>query len=118
MIASATNFTRSLVGTAGTLLLAGLCIAGATAPAAAHTTLDVNGKGERIATVSYADLDLGSADGRATLDGRIRVAARQVCTDNGPDPRSGVNTFSCVYKAVKSGRHAALAAVSGARAAN
>lgn len=29
--------------------------------------------------VSYADLDLTSADGKATLDGRIRGAVRQVC---------------------------------------
>lgn len=29
--------------------------------------------------VSYADLDLGSAAGRATLDGRIKRAVRDVC---------------------------------------
>lgn len=29
--------------------------------------------------VSYADLDLSSAQGRATLDARVRHAARQVC---------------------------------------
>jgi UrcA family protein len=118
MIASATNFTRSLVGTAGTLLLAGLCIAGATAPAAAHTTLDVNGQGQQVAVISYADLDLGSPDGRAALEGRIRVAARKVCTDNSPDPRSGINTFVCVQQALKTGRHAVMAAAATARAAN
>ena len=30
-------------------------------------------------TVSYADLDLSTAHGRAALDARVRGAARQVC---------------------------------------
>ncbi|QMW24576.1 UrcA family protein [Sandaracinobacteroides saxicola] len=37
------------------------------------------------ATVRYADLDLATSAGRATLDARIRGAARNVC---GVDPRN------------------------------
>jgi len=33
----------------------------------------------RTVTVSYADVDLGSAAGNAALDRRIRVAAARVC---------------------------------------
>lgn len=34
----------------------------------------------RSIAVSYADLDLDSAEGRATLDNRIRSAVRRVCS--------------------------------------
>lgn len=48
----------------------------AAAPAAAQTVDSV--------TVSYADLNLGSAAGRAVLDRRIAHAARQVCGQFAP----------------------------------
>lgn len=41
--------------------------------------------GPRQATVSYADLDLNSADGQAILVARIHRAAEAVC---GPEPDS------------------------------
>lgn len=37
----------------------------------------------RTARVSYADLDVASTAGRAALDRRIAVAARDVCRTNG-----------------------------------
>jgi UrcA family protein len=46
------------------------------APAAAQMKYDKN---VREQVVSYADLNLGSAAGRSTLDRRIRTAARSVC---------------------------------------
>lgn len=60
--------TRTVVGTAGMAICAGLCLAGATAPAAAATV--------RTQVVRYTDLDLRKAAGRATLDHRIAAAAR------------------------------------------
>ena len=49
MFASAQNFTRNVVGAAGTLFFAGLCIAGATAPANAQIAYGVNDSGHRVA---------------------------------------------------------------------
>jgi UrcA family protein len=115
MIASATNASRSFVGAAATLLFAGLCIAGAPAQAAAHTSLSVNGDGQRVAIVSHADLDLGSKAGRDTLDARIRTAARKVCTTNDAGPWRTTKEFQCVMQAVKSGRHATMAAAAAPR---
>jgi UrcA family protein len=102
--------SRSLFGGAATLLLAGLCIAGATAPAAAHTTLGMNQNGERVATVSHADLDLGSKAGRARLETRIREAARKVCTSNDANPWKQAQESQCIQEAVKNSRHAVMAA--------
>ena len=39
--------------------------------------------GVPTAVVSYADLDIGSADGLATLSGRISRAASNLCFENG-----------------------------------
>lgn len=40
----------------------------------------------KSATVTYADLNLSSPAGAKTLYGRIRTAARKVCTVNGESP--------------------------------
>jgi UrcA family protein len=46
--------------------------------------------------VSYADLDMSSADGRARLDQRIRSAARAVCGSPSPiDVRSYFEMRDC-----------------------
>jgi UrcA family protein len=113
MIASATNFTRTLAGAAGTLLFAGLCITAATAPANAGTRFALNGSGERIATISHADLDLGSPAGQKALNGRIRQAARTVCAASGDDALAKIEEFRCIQQAVKSSQ----AVMAAARAA-
>jgi UrcA family protein len=110
MIASASNFARNLAGTAATMLFAGLCIAGATAPAAAETRFGQNPEGVRVASVSYADLDLGTVAGRTALEGRIRIAARTVCAKTAYDAFAVGDERACVNQAVKAGRHATMAA--------
>lgn len=57
-------------------------------------------------SVSYADLDLSSASGRATLDARVRRAAMQVC-EVGVDDISLVQrnaAKACFKSAVSSAR--------------
>ena len=53
MFTSAQNFSRNLVGAAGTLFFAGLCIAGATAtPANAQIAYGNNEAGHKVAYVA------------------------------------------------------------------
>lgn len=73
MFASQT-VSRFVIGTLGTTFCATVCLLGATAPAHADTV-----SGAQTKTVGYSDLNLGSAEGRAVLDRRIRNAARSVC---------------------------------------
>lgn len=40
-------------------------------------------EGSKVSAVSYADLDLTSADGAASLQRRVERAARDVCTFSG-----------------------------------
>lgn len=115
MIASAPTFSRSLVGAVGTLLFAGICIGGATAPATASTVHGVNEQGQRTMAVSYADLDLGSPSGRARLDTRIRDAARKVCANGAANPIETAYEYQCIAQAVKAGQDATIAAVKAAR---
>jgi UrcA family protein len=115
MIASVPNVSRTLAGAAGTLLFAGLCIAAATAPANAGTRYAVNGNGERVATIPYADLDLGSPSGQKALNGRIREAARTVCAKTGNDAAAKLDEFRCIQQAVKSGNQAVMAAAEAIR---
>jgi UrcA family protein len=115
MFASAFNISRTLAGAAGTLLFAGLCVGAATAPAAAHTTMDLNPAGQRVATVSHADLDLGSNAGRAVLETRVRAAARKVCANAAPNPAAAAYEFQCIAQAVRASRNATIAAANAAR---
>lgn len=114
MFASTRNFSRNLAGAAGTLLLAGLCIAGATAPAQARTnpvTYGVNAVGERTAMVSFADLNLSSPKGRAALENRIRNAARTVCSANGDDKILGIDASRCFHDTLTNTRRAVQVAI-------
>ena len=70
------TIARAVLGTVGTALCAGVCLVAATAPAAAATTTLAE---HRTVTVSVADLDLRHAAGRAVLDRRVAIAAREVC---------------------------------------
>lgn len=89
----ATTFTRTVIGTVGAALFAATCFAAATAPAAA-TPVTVS------KTVSYADLNLASAQGRATLQARIVSAAKSVCTTGANDMVSREREDRCVQAAV------------------
>ncbi len=71
----------------------------------------------RTVEVSYADLDLTSADGQATLDGRIKGAVRQVC--GGYDTRSlrdMVDHKGCVEEAKFSAKRAKVSLIARAEA--
>jgi len=45
---------------------------------AAHARAGIDASGEDV-VVAYRDLDLAQPEGRATLQGRLRAAARAVC---------------------------------------
>ena len=117
MFASAQNFTRNLVGAAGTLLFAGLCIAGATTPANAQIAYSVNATGHRVAHVSYADLDLGSKAGRSRLESRLRTAARDVCHGSANDPWAVAEEYRCFQETLKATRSATMAAIDAQKVA-
>lgn len=88
---------RAVAGTLGTVIFAGICLAGAAAPAVAA-------EAPRAATVVTRDLNLASAHGRATLDGRIKQAARSVCTNGHGDYRARVEAARCARNAVIAAR--------------
>ncbi len=89
-----TSFTtaRTAIATVGTLFFAGVCLIGATAPAAAEPVAHSK-------TVSYGDLDLASAKGRKALEARINRAANNVCFNGAKDVASLVATDRCVEAA-------------------
>jgi UrcA family protein len=62
--------------------LLGVALIAAPAFAQGESPVVVEG-GVPTAIVSYADLDLGSSSGLATLNGRITRAASRLCFDNG-----------------------------------
>lgn len=111
MFASAKSFTRNLVGAAGTLVFAGLCIAGATAPANAQIAYSVNESGHRVAYVSYADLNLESKAGRASLEGRLRIASKHVCQGNGVQRWEAAEEHKCFTETLGATRTATMAAI-------
>ena len=86
---------RTVAGTVGTIIFAGACLLGATAPAAAA-------EAPRTSIVRYSDLNLASNQGRRALDGRISSAARSVCETGSNDLRSTIEENRCVRSAVES----------------
>jgi UrcA family protein len=100
----ATTALRTVAGTVGTLIFAGACLFGATAPAVAA-------EAPAAVAVSYTDLNLASEKGRAALDTRIRQAARSVCFSGTRDLRSRTEEVRCYQNAVKSAQPSKLAVV-------
>ena len=101
------SFTRTAVGTVGMAFCAGLCLVGATAPAHAATfgaTAPAHADTVRTATVSYADLDVAHAQGRAALDRRLHIAARAVCSSSQESPAARANENRCVRAALSNAR--------------
>lgn len=81
---------------AGIMLIAG--------PAFAQDPVIVEG-GAPTAAVSYADLDLGSASGLATLKGRISRAASRLCTESGrKDVDTQLSEARCFKTAIASAK--------------
>lgn len=83
--------TRSSLLTALVLAAAGASLA---LPAAADS-IDLPQK-----TISYADLDLSRAEGAATLYGRLRQAAKQVCGNPGRRVQQIVAWRACYDQAI------------------
>jgi UrcA family protein len=120
MFASTQNFTRTLAGAAGTLFFAGLCIAGATAPAQAQQpkapiSYSVNADGERIALVRYADINLNSREGQARLDTRLRIAARTVCSNGQQDPFATAAASRCFNATLRETRNSTMTAIASGK---
>ena len=80
------------------LIAAGLAALAIAHPAAAQSSAT------STQSVSYADLDLSTVHGRATLDARVRTAARQVCEIGTEEAslRERVEAKACFAKAVSS----------------
>jgi UrcA family protein len=85
--------SRAVIGTFGTALCAGICLIGATAPAAAA-------EAPRAQLVRYSDLNLASAAGREALALRIRHAARNVCETGSHDLGARSAQARCIRTAV------------------
>ena len=88
---------RAVIGAFGTALFAGLSLSGALAPANAA---EVQGQA-RVQTVSYADLNLANAAGRATFDQRVKAAAESVCATGLNDVAAKTAESRCVKAAVE-----------------
>ena len=88
------DFARRAVAATAAAVIATGCLAAAAAPAAAATPANSR-------TVSYADLNLGTAQGRAALDARIRAAARQVCEAQSADVGARAAAERCFKTAVR-----------------
>ncbi|UAJ09538.1 UrcA family protein [Polymorphobacter megasporae] len=109
--ASNSIIARTVLGTVGTALCAGLCLVGATAPAHAGSIYDT----ARSQNVSYADLDLASTQGRQILNNRIKHAARAVCATGNIDVQSMKDESRCVRVALDSAKPKVVAAASDRR---
>ena len=86
------TLARNVTSAVGAALIATAFLTVAATPAAAAQNTKV---------VSYADLNLASEQGRATLKGRIRLAAREVCKADGNDVRARIVESRCINTAVR-----------------
>lgn len=67
--------------------------------------------------ISYSDLDLTSADGQQTLDGRIKGAVRKVCgAYDSKNLRDTVDHGNCVEEAKFSAKRAKVSLIARAEA--
>lgn len=111
MFTTAPEFSRTAIAALGTVFFAGVCLFGATAPAAATVPV------AQTATIAYGDLNLAKSSGRSTLDARINQAAQAVCFDGGRDLISQTNHNRCVKAAVADARSQATIASAATGAA-
>jgi UrcA family protein len=102
---------RTAIAAVGTLFFAGVCLIGATAPAAAAQPVTA------AATVAYGDLNLASSSGRNALEMRISQAARSVCFNGSNDVASQIAVDRCI-KAAKADAKAQVYPVSASVTGN
>ncbi|GAB5487159.1 MAG: hypothetical protein Pars2KO_07290 [Parasphingorhabdus sp.] len=96
-----------------------LCAAAAVAVTTIGFSASANAgnRTERTAIVEYGDLDLTSADGKSTFNGRVKGAVRQVC--GGYDNRSLVDQRdhrTCMDEANLSASRASVTILAAAEA--
>jgi UrcA family protein len=104
MFTTSAYAVRTLVGAVGTVIFAGACLLGATAPAQAA-------EAPRTSVVSYSDLNLASDHGRTVLDARIKLAARNVCANGAGDLRSKADEARCTRTAVEAAQPKKVATI-------
>ncbi len=81
------------------------------------TSASAGGRTERTAVVEYGDLDLTTEDGKASFNGRIKGAMRQVC--GGFDTKSLVDKRdhnNCMDEAQQSASRATVTILAAAEA--
>lgn len=101
------------------ILTKGFFVAAAMAVTATGFSASASAQGRttKSVEVSYAGLDLTSADGRATLDGRIRGAVRQVCGSyDRRDLYEMTDHRSCMQEANFSAKRAKVSLIAKAEA--
>ena len=105
----------------GVLGLTAACVFAGTALAANEPTMVVSPNSQSQITmqtqVRYADLDLSSERGRATLDERVRFAASDVCdgknVSNTRSPVAYLNCYTVAVRGAKEQLNQRLAALQG-----
>jgi UrcA family protein len=68
----------------------------------------------RSVKVSFADLNLATAEGRATLDRRLKSAVRSVCSIDTRDPAEWMAERRCYHRAFSKAQRDAAVAVARA----
>lgn len=94
------SIARTLVAASATAVFAGICLFGATAPAAASPATDT-----ASVTIGYGDLDLDHRAGLKALDTRIVRTAKSICYNGGRDYAMRQAYAACVATAVSSARN-------------
>jgi UrcA family protein len=95
-----------------------LCAAAAIAITATGFSASANAQSRivRTAIVDYADLDLNSEDGQATLQGRLKGAVRKVCGSYDSKNLVDVRDYSvCIDQANASAQRASVTIMAAAK---
>ncbi|MEO9600104.1 UrcA family protein [Parasphingorhabdus sp.] len=96
-----------------------ICAAAAFAVTATGFSAGANAQNriERSAVVSYADLDLTSADGQSALQGRLKRAVRKVCGGFNSKSLADIQDHSvCIGEASASAQRASVTIMAAAKA--
>lgn len=102
--AASPSISRTIIGAFGTVVFAGICLMGATAPAQAA-------EAPRTAIVSTAGLNLATDAGRDAFQDRVRHAAQAVCAAGSDDVRAKAGETRCVKAAVRAAQPAQMASI-------
>ena len=101
-----------------TIFTKALCAAAAIAVTATGFSASAHAQSRtvRTAVVDYADLDLNSQDGQATLQGRLKRAVRKVCGSYDPKNLVDVQDYGvCMTEANASAQRASVTIMAAAK---